>query len=60
MGREGARCLGRRRPPIRERHALVEEAAATKTTQEWLAVPKLLSIPVVKTTHLEALEDDPT
>lgn len=43
----------------RELYALVEEAAATKTTQEWLDLLKPLSIPVVKTNTLEDLDDDP-
>ena len=44
---------------ISELYALVEEAAATKTTQEWLDLLKPLSIPVVKTNRLDDLEDDP-
>ena len=44
---------------ISELYALVEEVAATKTTQEWLDLLKPLSIPVVKTNRLEDLEDDP-
>jgi crotonobetainyl-CoA:carnitine CoA-transferase CaiB-like acyl-CoA transferase len=44
---------------ISELYALVEEAARTKTTQEWLDLLKPLSIPVVKTNRLEDLPDDP-
>ena len=44
---------------ISELYALVEEVAATKTTQEWLDILKPLSIPVVKTNRLEDLEHDP-
>lgn len=44
---------------ISELYGLVEEAAATKTTQEWLDLLKPLSIPVVKTNRLEDLPDDP-
>jgi crotonobetainyl-CoA:carnitine CoA-transferase CaiB-like acyl-CoA transferase len=44
---------------INELYGLVGEAAATKTTQEWLDVLKPLSIPVVKTNRLEDLPDDP-
>ena len=40
-------------------YGLVGEAAATKTTQEWLDVLKPLSIPVVKTNRLDDLETDP-
>lgn len=44
---------------IHELYALVEQAAATKTTQEWLDILKPLSIPVVKTNRLEEVETDP-
>jgi crotonobetainyl-CoA:carnitine CoA-transferase CaiB-like acyl-CoA transferase len=44
---------------INELYGLVGEAAATKTTQEWLDLLKPLSIPVVKTNRLEDLESDP-
>ena len=44
---------------ISELYGLVEQAAATKTTQEWLDVLKPLSIPVVKTNRLDDLPDDP-
>lgn len=43
----------------RELYAVIEEAAATKTTQEWLDILKPLSIPVVKTNALEDLDEDP-
>ena len=44
---------------ISELYGLVEQAAATKTTQEWLDALKPLSIPVVKTNRLDDLPDDP-
>ena len=44
---------------ISELYALVEQVAATKTTQEWLELLKPLSIPVVKTNRLEDLPSDP-
>jgi crotonobetainyl-CoA:carnitine CoA-transferase CaiB-like acyl-CoA transferase len=44
---------------ISELYGLVEQAAATKTTQEWLDVLKPLSIPVVKTNRLDDLPEDP-
>ncbi|MDB5418118.1 MAG: L-carnitine dehydratase/bile acid-inducible protein [Phenylobacterium sp.] len=44
---------------ISELYGLVEQAAATKTTQEWLDVLKPLSIPVVKTNRLDELPEDP-
>lgn len=44
---------------ISELYGLVEQAAATKTTQEWLDVLKPLSIPVVKTNRLDDLPADP-
>jgi crotonobetainyl-CoA:carnitine CoA-transferase CaiB-like acyl-CoA transferase len=43
----------------RELYGLIEQAAATKTTQEWLDILKPLSIPVVKTNTLDDLESDP-
>ena len=43
----------------RELYGMIEQAAATKTTQEWLDILKPLSIPVVKTNTLEDLDDDP-
>ncbi|MCR5874216.1 CoA transferase [Phenylobacterium sp. J426] len=43
----------------RELYGLIEQAAATKTTQEWLEILKPLSIPVVKTNTLEDVEADP-
>jgi crotonobetainyl-CoA:carnitine CoA-transferase CaiB-like acyl-CoA transferase len=51
--------MGERNLHIRELYALVEKAAATKTTQEWLELLKPLSIPVVKMNRLDELEDDP-
>jgi len=44
---------------INELYGLVGQAAATKTTQEWLDLLKPLSIPVVKTNRLDDLPDDP-
>jgi len=44
---------------IRELYALVEEAAATKTTQEWLDLLRPLSVPVAKMNRLDELEHDP-
>jgi len=44
---------------ITELYQMVEQAAATKTTQEWLDLLKPLSIPVVKTNRLDELPDDP-
>lgn len=43
----------------RELYALIEQAAATKTTQEWLDILKPLSIPVVKTNTLDDLNTEP-
>ncbi|MBL8554395.1 MAG: CoA transferase [Phenylobacterium sp.] len=43
----------------RELYGLIEQAAATKTTQEWLDILKPLSIPVVKTNTLDDLDHDP-
>jgi len=48
-----------RQKNIRELYALVEQAAATKTTQEWLDTLKPLSIPVVKMNRLDDLPHDP-
>jgi len=42
-----------------ELYGLIEQAAATKTTQEWLDILKPLSIPVVKTNTLDDLDTDP-
>ncbi len=42
-----------------ELYAMIEQAAVTKTTQEWLDILKPLSIPVVKTNTLDDLETDP-
>ena len=44
---------------IRELYALVEEVTRTRTTAEWLALLKPLSIPVVRTNRLDELADDP-
>ena len=44
---------------IRELYALVDEVTPTKTTTEWLALLKPLSIPVVKMNRLDDLPDDP-
>jgi crotonobetainyl-CoA:carnitine CoA-transferase CaiB-like acyl-CoA transferase len=44
---------------LHELYALVEQAAATKTTDEWLAILKPLSIPAVKTNRLDEVERDP-
>jgi crotonobetainyl-CoA:carnitine CoA-transferase CaiB-like acyl-CoA transferase len=44
---------------IRELYALVEEVTRTRTTAEWLALLKPLSIPVVRTNRLEELVEDP-
>jgi crotonobetainyl-CoA:carnitine CoA-transferase CaiB-like acyl-CoA transferase len=43
----------------RELYAVIEDAASSKTTQEWLDILKPLSIPVVKTNTLEDLDTDP-
>jgi crotonobetainyl-CoA:carnitine CoA-transferase CaiB-like acyl-CoA transferase len=43
----------------KELYGLIEQAAATKTTQEWLDILKPLSIPVVKTNTLADLDEDP-
>jgi crotonobetainyl-CoA:carnitine CoA-transferase CaiB-like acyl-CoA transferase len=42
-----------------ELYALVETVTETRTTAEWLALLKPLSIPVVKTNRLDDLESDP-
>jgi crotonobetainyl-CoA:carnitine CoA-transferase CaiB-like acyl-CoA transferase len=42
-----------------ELYGMIETAAATKTTQEWLDILKPLSIPVVKTNTLDDLDHDP-
>jgi crotonobetainyl-CoA:carnitine CoA-transferase CaiB-like acyl-CoA transferase len=44
---------------IRELYALVEQAAATKTTQEWLDLLQPLSVPVARMNRLDELQDDP-
>jgi len=44
---------------IRELYALVDEVTPSKTTAEWLALLKPLSIPVVKMNRLDDLPDDP-
>ncbi|WP_293678281.1 CaiB/BaiF CoA-transferase family protein, partial [uncultured Phenylobacterium sp.] len=44
---------------VTELYQMVEQAAATKTTQEWLDLLKPLSIPVVRTNRLEDLRADP-
>jgi crotonobetainyl-CoA:carnitine CoA-transferase CaiB-like acyl-CoA transferase len=44
---------------IRELYALVEQAAATKTTQEWIDALRPLSVPVIRLNRLEELENDP-
>jgi crotonobetainyl-CoA:carnitine CoA-transferase CaiB-like acyl-CoA transferase len=44
---------------VRELYALVEEVTRTKTTAEWLALLKPLSIPAVMMNRLDALMDDP-
>ena len=44
---------------IRELYALVAEVTRTKTTDEWLALLKPLSIPVVKMNRLDDLFEDP-
>ncbi len=42
-----------------ELYALVETVTGSKTTDEWLALLKPLSIPVVRTNRLDELQDDP-
>ena len=42
-----------------ELYGIIEQAAASKTTQEWLDILKPLSIPVVKTNTLDDLDHDP-
>tara|TARA_R110000824_G_C15190450_1_gene674680 strand:- start:140 stop:1420 length:1281 start_codon:yes stop_codon:yes gene_type:complete len=44
---------------IRELYAMIEETTETKTTEEWLALLKPLSIPAVKMNRLDDLQDDP-
>ena len=44
---------------VRELYALVDEVTRTRTTDEWLALLKPLSIPVVRTNRLDELPDDP-
>ena len=50
---------GTRAKHIQDLYGMIEQAAATKTTQEWLDILKPLSIPVVKTNTLDELPDDP-
>jgi crotonobetainyl-CoA:carnitine CoA-transferase CaiB-like acyl-CoA transferase len=42
-----------------ELYALVDTVTGSKTTAEWLALLKPLSIPVVRTNRLDDLQDDP-
>ena len=44
---------------IRELYALVDEVTPSKTTDEWLAILKPLSIPAVRMNRLDELMDDP-
>ena len=44
---------------IRELYALVEQVAATKTTQQWIDLLRPLSIPVIALNRLDDLESDP-
>jgi crotonobetainyl-CoA:carnitine CoA-transferase CaiB-like acyl-CoA transferase len=44
---------------VHELYALVETVTATRTTEEWLALLKPLSIPVQKTNRLDDLPEDP-
>jgi crotonobetainyl-CoA:carnitine CoA-transferase CaiB-like acyl-CoA transferase len=44
---------------VRELYALVDVVTRTRTTDEWLALLKPLSIPVVRTNRLDELVDDP-
>ncbi len=44
---------------VQELYALVDDVTRTKTTAEWLAVLKPLSIPVVKMNRLDELMTDP-
>ncbi|MBU2051302.1 MAG: CoA transferase, partial [Gammaproteobacteria bacterium] len=44
---------------IRDLYAMIEETTETKTTEEWLALLKPLSIPAVKMNRLDDLQDDP-
>ena len=44
---------------VQDLYALVGEVTQTKTTDEWLAILKPLSIPVVKTARLDDLPEDP-
>jgi crotonobetainyl-CoA:carnitine CoA-transferase CaiB-like acyl-CoA transferase len=43
---------------VHELYGMIEKAAATKTTQEWLDILKPLSIPAVKTNTLDDLPED--
>ncbi|MCB2046822.1 MAG: CoA transferase [Novosphingobium sp.] len=44
---------------IRDLYSLVEKAAATRTTQEWIDLLRPLSIPVIALNRLDDLESDP-
>jgi crotonobetainyl-CoA:carnitine CoA-transferase CaiB-like acyl-CoA transferase len=44
---------------IRELYALVEQVILTRTTEEWLALLKPLSIPATRMNRLDELPDDP-
>jgi crotonobetainyl-CoA:carnitine CoA-transferase CaiB-like acyl-CoA transferase len=44
---------------VAELYALVDQVTRTRTTDEWLALLKPLSIPVVRTNRLDDLVDDP-
>ena len=44
---------------LAELYAMIEETTETKTTDEWLALLKPLSIPAVKMNRLDDLMDDP-
>lgn len=44
---------------VRELYGLVEQVTVTRTTDEWLALLKPLSIPVVRMNRLEELQADP-
>ena len=54
---EYARMEGRN-ANIRELYALVERAAATKTTQQWVDLLRPLSIPLIALNRLDELEND--
>jgi len=44
---------------VRELYGLVEQVTVTRTTDEWLALLKPLSIPVTRMNRLEELQTDP-